>query len=119
MDDPKQARVYVTQETSHNFRPAEEFGELVFLSSDRRDDFHNVVNSDHNRRLMAHLRYGLRKYDAERDYLVLVGSPYVNAAVMTMLGMRKIRTVRILRWDNRDMVYIPLVLNFETETIDG
>lgn len=113
MDDPKNSTVYVTQETSHDFRPAEEFGDLVFLSSGRRDDFHNVVNSDHNRRLLAHLRHGLRKYNPDRDYIVLIGSPYVNAAVMMILGAWRFKTVRILRWDNRDLVYIPLVLNFE------
>jgi len=110
-------RVYVTQETSHDFRMAEEFGELVFLSADRRDDFHNVVNSEHNRRILAHLRFGLRSFDADRDFIVLVGSPYINAAVMALLGHMKVRTLRILRWDNRDLCYIPLVL--QLETIDG
>lgn len=103
------ARVYVTQETNYDFRKAEEFGNLVFLSIDRRDDFNNVRNSQHNERLIAHLRQGLRDFNPDVDYVVLVGSPYVQAAVMALIGQR-FRKVNLLRWDNRDLAYIPLTL---------
>lgn len=103
-------KVYVTQETSHDFRHAEEFGELVFLC-DGRDDFHNVKNSGHNDRLIAHLRQGLRDFDTAKDYIVLIGSPYVQAAVMMLLGRQAANKVNLLRWDNRDFSYIPLTLS--------
>jgi hypothetical protein len=103
------ARVYVTQETSHDFRQAEEFGNIIFLSDGRRDDFHNIKNSQHNDRLVAHLRQGLREYNPDVDYLVLIGSPYVQAAVMALIGQRH-HKVNLLRWDNRDLIYIPLTL---------
>lgn len=103
-------RVYVTQETNYDFRKAEEFGELVFLSLDRRDDFHNIRESAHNDRLVAHLRQGLRDFDPTADWLVLVGSPYVQAAVCAILG-KFASKLRLLRWDNRDLCYIPLVLD--------
>lgn len=107
------AKVYVTQETNHDFRLAEEFGELVFLSVDRRDDFHNLKNSEHNERLIAHLRRGLRTFNWKEDYLILVGSPYVQAAVMALIGEQgALVELNLLRWDNRDMVYIPLTLRF-------
>lgn len=104
-------KVYVTQETSHDFRRAEEFGDLVFLS-DGRDDFHNITNSQHNGRLIAHLRQGLCEFDYAKDYLVLIGSPYVQAAAMHILGSNNNRTIKLLRWDNRDFTYIPLELSF-------
>lgn len=104
-------KVYVSQETSHDFREAETFGELVFLT-DRRDDFHNVKNSQHNERLIAHMRQGLREYQPHIDYVVLVGSPYIAAALMHLIGGSSNRTVKLLRWDNRDLHYIPLELSF-------
>lgn len=107
MDKP---RVYVTQETNHDFRTAEEFGDLVFLSDGRRDDLNNVRNSQHNERLIAHLSSGLRDYRPGVDYVILVGSPYVAAAVMALIGRMGANTVNLLRWDNRDFVYIPLIL---------
>lgn len=100
------AKVYVVQEMNFDFRKAEEFGELVFLS-DGRDDFHNLKNSQHNERLVAHLRQGLRGITPD-DFIVLVGSPYVQAAAMATLGLMGVNTLNLLRWDNRDMVYIPL-----------
>lgn len=104
------AKVFVLQETEHDFAKAEAFGDVVFLSTARRDDFINIVNSDHNRNLMMHLRAGLRDYDEEADFLVITGSPYVTAAVFAILGRKGFRTLRFLRWDNRDMVYRPLEL---------
>lgn len=103
-------KVYVTQETNHDFRQAEEFGELVFLS-DGRDDFHNMKNSQHNERLISHIRQKLRDFDNKTDSVVLVGSPYVQAAVMMMLGRLGQIRVTLLRWDNRDFAYIPLELS--------
>lgn len=102
-------KVYITQETSHDFRRAEEFGDLVFLT-DGRDDFHNIKNSQHNERLIAHIRQRLRDLTHD-DYVVLVGSPYVQAAVMFLIGER-FKRVNLLRWDNRDFAYIPLTLDF-------
>lgn len=103
------SKVYVVQETSHDFAAAEEFGDLVFLSDGRRDDFHNVKNSQHNERLVAHLRQNLRDFRPD-DYLVLIGSPYVQAAVMAILGLMGCHTINLLRWDNRDYRYIPLTI---------
>lgn len=109
-DDPK-ARVYVVQETNHDFSDAEKFGDLVFLSVAGGDDFNNVQNGEHNRRLVSHLRHGLREFDPEIDHIVCSGgSPYVSAAVFMMLGQRYGR-LRVLRWDNRDLKYIPMLIS--------
>lgn len=104
-------RVYVVQETNWDFRLCEEFGEVVFLTH-RLDDFYNMRNSPNNERLISHLRHMLREFNPERDWLVWAGSPYVNMAVSVILGEKRVPQLQILRWDNRDLVYIPLVLNF-------
>lgn len=110
--------VFITQESNHDYRQAEEFGELKFLSLSGRDDFNNVRNGEHNRRLMAHLRAELREFDESKDYVVLTGSPYVNAAVSLILGHKRVRQIQYLRWDNRDFVYIPLNLELEPITTE-
>lgn len=109
------AKVFVVQETPFDFRPAEAYGEVVFMSADRHHDFHNIVNSEANELLLADLRRKLRDYDPEQDYLVPVGSPYVSAAVFWLLGHLGIRRVNILRWDNINRTYRPLTLQLRGE----
>ena len=113
------AKVFVTQETNLDYSTAEKFGEVVFLSIDRKDDLNNVTNSEHNQRLLAHITHGLRHFDEAEDWLIITGSPYVNAAVFWLLGLEGCKTIRLLRWDNRDFHYIPLPLKLRPETIDG
>lgn len=107
------AKVYVIAENKLDFRPAEGFGQVEFLTVDRQDDFNNVNDGGNNRRLMAHLRQHLRDFDEERDWIVITGSPYVTAAVFWILGSRGVKVLRFLRWDNRDLLYIPLTLKLE------
>lgn len=108
------SRVFITQETSHDFRQAEEFGDLIFMSDARIDDFHNLKRSQHNARLIENLLRCLKRnnFDQEKDYVIMVGSPYVQAAVSILLGRLGCRKVNLLRWDGRDLVYIPLTLDF-------
>lgn len=103
-------RVYVVQETNYNFSKAEEFGQIKFLSVYKNDDFHNITNSQHNDRMLSHLRHELRQFDQDSDYIIITGSPYITAAVFWILGRMGMDRLNILRWDNRDFVYIPLTL---------
>ena len=112
-------KVYVVQETNHSMIKAREFGDLVYMSNGERDDFVNITNSPTNERLLSHLAEFLREYDPEADFIVPVGSPYVQMAVFWILGAMNVRRVRILRWNNKDHGYIPLVLNLRREIIDG
>lgn len=102
------AKVYVIQETPHNFLPAEQYGEVEFLSI---GDFNSTRNSLHNENLVRNLRQRLKAYRPETDYLVITGSPYVTAAVFLILGHRGVHEVQFLRWSNRDMVYTPLTIS--------
>lgn len=104
-------KVYVVQETTYDVSPAEAWGELVFVSVDRRDDFLNIINSEHNERMLNYLAGKIKDYDESKDYIIPIGSPYISAAVMWILGAKGIRRLNILRWDNRDQTYRPLHLD--------
>lgn len=106
------ATVYITQETQHDFSEAEKFGGVEFLTA---KDLNNNRNSPHNEALMADIAHRLRRFDPEQDYIVIAGSPYVSALVFLLLGLRRERAIRILRWDNRDLKYIPLYLELRRE----
>ena len=105
------SKVFVTQESNLDYSKAEEFGQVAFLSVDRKDDLHNVANSEHNSRMLSHLAHGLRDFNEDEDWLVITGSPYINAAVFWLLGLAGCKKLRLLRWDNRDMLYRPLPLS--------
>jgi hypothetical protein len=111
------ARVWVLQETNHDFTKAETFGEVVFLSVAGRDDFNNVRGSLVNERLLAYLTHELRDFDPEEDFIVITGSPYITAAVFLILGNRRVQKIKFLRWDNRDLVYIPLYVELRKEMV--
>lgn len=98
-------KVHVTQENpALNYLPAEQFGEIVFLT---KDDFSLVKNSLANEALINSLRHKLKNFDPDDDYMVISGSPAVSAVVFMLLRERTPR-VKILRWSNRDRVYQPL-----------
>lgn len=100
--------VFVTQEMPKlNYLPAEKFGSITFLT---RDDFSPVASSLSNAKLLEDIRSKLTKYDPSEDYIVFSGSPTVAAAVFAFLGSI-CKTIRVLRWSNRDMNYTPITIN--------
>jgi hypothetical protein len=113
------SKVYVTQETNHDFIPAEKFGEVVFMTVSKRDDFWNIRNSGNNERLLAHLAECLKDFDPENDYIVITGSPYVTAAICLILGNWRVQGVRFLRWDHMDRSYVPLYIELRKEVQDA
>lgn len=101
-------KVYVTQENPNlNYLPAEEFGEIIFMT---RGEFSPVKNSLNNEKLIEELRYKLKTYRPRVDYLVISGSPVVSGIVFMLI--REITdSLNVLRWSNRDRVYQPLVVS--------
>lgn len=108
MDRPK---VFVTQETNYDFTPAEQFGDVVFLT---HKDLNNMRASQHNDRIVAEIKDRIKHFDPNEDWLVIAGSPYIAAVVFMLLG-RKHNAIRILRWDNRDFRYVPLHIELRRE----
>lgn len=102
------ARVFITQENPNlNYLPAEQFGDIVFLT---REDFSPVRNSLHNDALIAEVRQKLKDFNPETDFITVSGSPVV-AAVVFMILSEKTKAINMLRWSNRDHVYQHLVIN--------
>jgi folate-dependent tRNA-U54 methylase TrmFO/GidA len=103
-------KVYITQENPNlNYIPAEEFGEVIFLT---RGDFSPMKNSLNNDKLIEEIRTKLKKFHPVDDYLVISGSPVVSAAVF-MIVREITDTVNILRWSNRDRLYQHLVVSIK------
>ena len=107
-------KVWVTQEVQLDFSGAEAFGEVQFLT---HEDLNNTKGSLHNEAVLADVSHKLRKFDPENDWIVIAGSPYIAAVTFLILGHRKIRSIRVLRWDNRDRVYRPMHMDLRQETI--
>lgn len=99
--------VWVTQETDKDFSGAEAYGRVEFLT---KDDFNNIKGSLKNEELVNRLRFLLRRFGPD-DWIVPAGSPYVSAAVFMILGQMGIKQLKILRWDNRDLMYRPMYLD--------
>lgn len=100
------AKIYVTMETNADFLPAEQYGEITFITGPN-DDMNNTRNSLHNRDLMRKIRMALHKFDQDEDYVIIAGSPYVTALIFMVLG-KKCDNIKFLRWSNRDFVYTPV-----------
>lgn len=107
-----QPKVWVTQETEHDFSPAEQWGPVWFLTD---GDFTNNKNSVSNVGLVRELMTRLQKFNPQCDWLVIAGSPYVSAAVFMLLGRMGCAKVRVLRWDNRDLNYRPMEIQLEVQ----
>lgn len=104
------SRVFITQENPNlNYLPAEQFGEVVFLT---RHDFSLVRNSLNNDALLNEIRHNLRDFDAKNDYVVISGSPIV-AGVAFMILREKTEEMNILRWSNRDHLYQHLIISIK------
>lgn len=96
------ATVYVTQENPKlNYAPAEEYGEIVFLT---RDDLNPIKNSLHNQAVIKQVEQRLIGFNPQEDYIVISGSPMITALVF-MLIREVSNKVNILKWSNRDCVY--------------
>lgn len=100
-------RVFITQEMPQlNYMAAEEFGQIEFLT---RNDWSPIAASLNNEQLLADVRTKLADYSADRDHIVVSGSPVV-AAVVFMVLARITRRVSILKYSNRDQRYTKLLI---------
>lgn len=107
-------RVFVTQENAMlNYAPAEHFGEVVFLTSRETSP---IAGSLANATIVDEVSRRLADFDFERDYICPSGSPTVTGVAFFLLGQQTARapanrTLRVLRWSNRDRVYQLVPLN--------
>jgi len=99
MDRPK---VFVTHEVpTANYAPAEEWGEVTFLSV---AEISGVPNSLHNRKLIAAIRDRMKEFDPKRDYIAPSGSPIITGIVFA-IAREKTTIFNVLKWNSRDSAY--------------
>ena len=99
--------VWVTQEMPNlKYNTAEEYGDIKFLSP--HDYRHTMSDSEFNDGLTAKIASKLRDFNSKIDYLVPAGSPIVMMVVSAILAKAGVRKFNILKWDNRDMTYVPM-----------
>ena len=96
-------KVFVTQfDPKWNFTPAEEYGEVVFLTSSEYQCEPSPV--EYNAAIHAEITRKLQDYVPGRDYIALTGSGVPNFVAGRILG-RSGGPHRILKWSNRQRAY--------------
>lgn len=95
-------RVWVTQESGHDYTSAEKYGDVKFVTA---NDFSNSINSLVNKQLLEQIRRAAREF-VPGDWIVIAGSPYVAASFIQEIGrIYAVGNLNFLRWDNRDYEY--------------
>ena len=106
--DQRSPRVFITQEReTFNYNTASEFGELTPVTS---RDVSNVPNSLHNEDLYEAIDDAMAEFDPNTDYLLPSGSPLVTGLCFASLASAGHSTIKVLRYDGRNYVYVPLTL---------
>lgn len=112
--------VWVTQETDHDIRSAEKWGEIRFVAG---RDFLSIKDSQVNGDLLERIQAAAIEFDPFFDWILITGSPYL--AVMFVAHLTALygnnnpyvsgatmHEFKFLRWSNRDAQYYPLELPF-------
>lgn len=101
------ATVWITQEIpKFSYSAASEYGRIRFVT---KKDFVVAEDSIINREISDEIATELKEFDHDNDYLAPAGSPIVAMVVAAVLG-RGGRTLRMLKWDNRDYKYVPMTV---------
>lgn len=112
MENNESSKVFVTQEVRAgkiDYAPAHRFGDLKFITL---MDFSSEEESIGNKVLVDEIRSRTKDFDAERDFIVITGSPLVAAAVFMVLRERFF-SIRVLRWSNISRTYSVVTINLQ------
>lgn len=94
------SRVFIIQKRSHvNVMDAAQYGELVHILPEE----HNV--DDNNTTPL--LEDGLREFNPEEDFLLLLGDP-AAIGIATACIARRFNSYTLLKWDRQNSVYFTL-----------
>jgi hypothetical protein len=84
------ATVWIVNEAGHPYDDAKRFGELRALTRGH-------VNTLRVDRVMYDLAIGIGRYASEEDYLLISGTPMLNALALA-LWMIRFKEAKILQW---------------------
>lgn len=106
--------VWVTQETGHDIRQAERWGDIKFVSG---RDFLSIKNSQVNEDILDRIQAAAIEVDPATDWVLITGSPYIASMFVAQIIATNTdpqgcfnKAVNFLRWSNRDGQYYPLTL---------
>lgn len=102
------SKVYITQNNNKNYAPAYMFGTPEFITN---LEYSSIGNSVDNNVILNEIKTIAEKYDSKKDYVLLSGDPVIiSLTVHAVLSVSK--SIRILKWDSQDKVYIPITLDY-------
>lgn len=102
------SKVWVVQEGNNDYAPAEEFGEVRFIT---HADLRAMAGSKQNLHVEADIRKFKAEYIPGTDYIIPSGNPMVVALVTMSLASLSKGPQKFLKWDGRRTGYIPFTLN--------
>lgn len=89
--------VWICNEAGHDYSDAKRYGEPKPLTIGN-------VNPLQVDRLKWHLARGIAKYASADDYLLISGTPMVNAIALA-IWLNHFRAVKLLQWNAKHRVY--------------
>ncbi len=97
--------VWVAQEGNNNYAPAEQFGEVRFIT---KGDLRSMTTCQQNSDVAHDIRKFYSEYIVGHDFIVPGGNPMVT--ILLSMGLNA-GNHKFLKWDGRRAVYIPFTLN--------
>lgn len=96
--------VFVVRENGRmDYTDAERFGQVEFMTA---DEFSPIRTSIRNRRTLEDIDRCLERFDPERDWLVLTGSPVLIGHVFHQAMQRSATgQLQLLQWDRANNRY--------------
>jgi len=97
--------VWVIQEGRNDYAPAEEYGEVRFVT---KADLTKFNDSQQNLEVTHDLKKFLTQYVVGVDYIIPAGNPMLVA--MATMSLTSGTQHNFLKWDGRRAMYIPYTL---------
>lgn len=98
------SKVYVTQATPHDLASAQDFGELVTLLKQAKDQTFAPQP------VFRELKQKLKDF-TDDDFLVLVGDPVAMALAVNAAGLANNGRVKLLKWSQKHTRYYPIEID--------
>lgn len=112
----KVGKVFITQECGFNYEPAEEFGEVEFVTA---DEYSPLKSSIRNLAVLRSVKRFASLFNPETDFVAPSGSPTITGLCFLALGHRGHKRVPVLAWSNQEKKYRKVVLEMDDVEVGG
>ena len=96
--------VFVVEDSPHNLSHAMEFGEIRNIE---QNDFPPYRDGS---QVVGRIRRTLSVFNANVDYILLVGDPILVGLTFAVLREAAWATIRVLKWDRQSSRYVPITV---------